>query len=159
MLDTCFRFLVNFYDHNRYTFVYVRENVRLFCFYFIISLFGFKAVPLSSTSLFVGGYHSADYISFPLESSDLLWNLWKWSSVHAYARGRRHRCKLYYCLWTVSITATPIFLYVVCYLFPKAIFWTFIHIWRMFWHCFISPSFGASGRLCFAIVVFPRYFD
>ena len=75
MLDTCFRFLVNFDDHNRYTFVYVRENVRLFCFYFIISLFGFKAVPLSSTSLFVGGYHSADYISFPLESSDLLWNL------------------------------------------------------------------------------------
>ena len=42
-------------------------------------------------------------VSFSLGSLGLLWYLWKWSSAHVYARGRKQCCKLYYCLWRVSI--------------------------------------------------------
>ena len=48
-------------------------------------------------------YHSADYISFPLGSLGPLWYIWKWSSAHIYARGRKQCWKLHYCLWRVSI--------------------------------------------------------
>ena len=37
--------------------------------------------------------------SFPLGSYSQLWYLWKWGSVHVYARGRKQCCKLLYCLW------------------------------------------------------------
>ena len=43
-------------------------------------------------------HHSADYISFPLGSLGPLWYIWKWSSAHVYARGRKQCCKLHYCL-------------------------------------------------------------
>ena len=90
-------------------------------------------------------YHSADYISFPLELLGPLWNLWKWSSAHVYARGRKQCCILHYCLRSVSIKPTPIFLSVVCSPFPKAIFLTFI--------CFIvlplrSLSLTRKNRIC-----------
>ena len=48
-------------------------------------------------------YHSVDYISFPLGSLGPLWYIWKWSSAHVYARGRKQCCKLHFCLWRVSI--------------------------------------------------------
>ena len=66
-------------------------------------------------------YHSADYISFPLGSLGPLWNLWKWSSAHVYARGRKQCCKLHYCLWRVPIKPRAP-------MFPKASFFTFILI-------------------------------
>ena len=70
-------------------------------------------------------YHSAEYISFPLESLGTLWNIWRWSSAHVYARGRKQCCKFHYCLWRVSIKPRLPFSSVVCSLFPKAIFLTF----------------------------------
>ena len=41
--------------------------------------------------------------TLPLESLGPLWYHWKWSSAHVYVRGRKQCCKLYYCLWRVSI--------------------------------------------------------
>ena len=41
--------------------------------------------------------------SFPLGLLGPLWFIWKWSSAHVYARGRKPYCKLHYCLWKVSI--------------------------------------------------------
>ena len=43
--------------------------------------------------------------SFPLGSLVPLWSLWKWSSAHVYARGRKPCCKLHYCLSRLSIKA------------------------------------------------------
>ena len=79
-------------------------------------------------------------------------------SAHVHARGRKQCCKLNYFLRRVSITPRPPF---VCSLFPKAIFFTFIllqfffmhlwfYVWRLWCPCLfvVSPSFGASRRLC-----------
>ena len=41
--------------------------------------------------------------SFPLGSMGPLWYLWRWSSAHVYASGRKQCCKLHYCLWRVPI--------------------------------------------------------
>ena len=60
-------------------------------------------------------YHSADYISFPLGSLGPLWNLWKWSSAHVYARGRKQCCNFHCCLWRVSIK--PRLHFLICSVF------------------------------------------
>ena len=74
-------------------------------------------------------YHSADYISFPLGSLGPLWYIWKWSSAHVYARGRKQCCKLHYCLWKVSIKPRLSFSYLWCVLcFQRQ------SLWRLFWY-------------------------
>ena len=53
-----------------------------------------------------------------------LWSLWKWSSAHVYARGRKQCCKLHYCLWRVSIKPRLPCSYLLCVLcFQRQSFW------------------------------------
>ena len=47
--------------------------------------------------------HRAKHIFISFGITGILWYLWKWSSTHVYARGRKQYCKLHYCLWRVSI--------------------------------------------------------
>ena len=93
-----------------------------------------------------------------------LWNLWRWSSVQVYARGRKQCCKLHYCLWRVSINPRlPFSLSVMCFLLPRAIFLTFILIahWQIAWiyssylpaacllfHAFIKKSVPRMRLVC-----------
>ena len=59
-----------------------------------------------------------------------LWYIWKWSSAHVYARGRKQCCTLHLLLMkSVNKTETTIYWSVVCSLFPKAIFLTFTSSW------------------------------
>ena len=75
-------------------------------FWFVICLLIYEfGLRLSADYVYLRltAYHSADYVSFPLGSLDPLWYIWKWSSAHVYARGRKQCCKFHYCLWRVSI--------------------------------------------------------
>ena len=59
---------------------------------------------------------------------------------------------------SLNKTETPIFLSVVCSLFPKAIFGRLFHMGVCFVIvCSPSHSFGSQGRLWFVIVAFPAY--
>ena len=90
-------------------------------------------------------HHNADNIFISFGMNGLIVDIWKWSSAHVCARGRKQRWKFHYCLWRVSIKpGLPFsirnmffvsksnlvsFIYLLFYLF-EVVFVKCVCIWR-----------------------------
>ena len=85
-------------------------------------------------------HHSAYHISFPLGSLGPLWYIWKWSSAHVYARGRKQCCKLHYCLWSLNKTETPFFLIRSVFFVSKAIVLKYISLHCSWCYCRVAVA-------------------
>ena len=94
-------------------------------------------------------HHSANFISFSLESLGPLWYIWKRSSAHVYARGRKQFCKLHYCLWRVSIKRDSHFLLRSVFFVSKGnLFGVYFTDHQTFWRRKLSKTYISKHFIC-----------